>query len=142
MKTSRRVVDRVVRIVLAGILCLLLYVVVNDGGHPSPRARFAETQAQINSFATALDAFKVDNGFYPSSTNGLEALIQQPPNAPNWRGPYLMSETVIPADPWGSQYHYIVPGLHNTNSFDILSAGPDRRFGTEDDIVNWVVVTH
>ena len=142
MKTYRRVVDWIMRTVLFGTLCLLLVaIVVPDIGHGSfsVRTRMMGTRLQIESFCKAVNNFKTDNGFYPNSTNGLEALIKQPPNAPDWRGPYLMTKTGIPADPWGTPYHFDIPGHHGTNAFDIISAGPDKTFGTTDDIGNWLV---
>ena len=89
------------------------------------------TRAQIEAI------FRIDNGYFPNSTNVLEALLQPPAGATNWRGPYLMAEAGITNDTWGTPFRFFVPGYHNTNSFDIISAGPDRRLYTEDDIGNW-----
>ncbi len=83
---------------------------------------------------SALDAFKADTGSYPKGSNGLLELVQQPAGATNWRGPYLDK---LPNDPWGHKYIYEYPGQHNTNGFDLFSAGPDGKAGTDDDIVNW-----
>ena len=84
---------------------------------------------------TALDRYKLDNGRYPIGTNGLLQLHQKTDGATNWSGPYLDK---IPVDPWGNQYFYECPGNHNTNGYDLFSAGPDGRMGTEDDIGNWM----
>ena len=78
-----------------------------------------------------LDAFRVDNGFYPHS---LQDLIMPPKNARSWHGPYVDK---LPLDRWDHEYIYECPGKHNTNSYDLLSVGPDGKAGTEDDIVNW-----
>ena len=72
-------------------------------------------------------------GGYPKSGD-LEALVNQPSNVTNWRGPYLKS---IPLDPWGNPYTYDYPGKHNPNGYDLLSNGKDGRAGTDDDINNW-----
>lgn len=97
-------------------------------------AMIKAAQTQIAAVATALDMFKADNSFYPTNKNGLNDLIVKPENAStNWH-PYLDN---IPLDPWDHPYRYEYPGRHNTNSYDLSSAGPDGKFGTEDDIVNW-----
>ena len=95
-------------------------------------------EACISTFKTALDAFEVDMGYYPKGRNGLVDLIQQPREAPNWHGPYLQSDA-IPKDPWGNDYLYECPGKHNPSFYDVSSAGPDGRFGTDDDICNWTL---
>ena len=88
-------------------------------------------RADISAIKTALDAFEVDNGYYPKS---LADLIQQPTEAKNWHGPYLEK---VPSDPWGSNYEYTYPGRHNANGYDLWSDGPDAKSGTDDDIGNW-----
>ena len=88
----------------------------------------------INSgIKAALDRFEVDNGNYPKS---LQDLVQQPADAKNWHGPYFNPPN-LPIDPWGKPYIYEYPGKHNANGYDLFSAGPDGKAGTEDDIVNW-----
>ena len=88
---------------------------------------------QISAFKTALDIFKQDNGYYPTGTNGLDALVKQPNGATNWHQ-YMDS---IPPDPWEHKYIYEFPGRHNPSSFDLMSMGPDGKAGTKDDITNW-----
>jgi general secretion pathway protein G len=83
---------------------------------------------------SALGAFEVDNGSYPKGSNGLLELVQQPTGATNWHGPYLEK---TPLDPWGTKYFYEYPGKHQTNGYDLFSAGPDGKAGTDNDIVNW-----
>jgi general secretion pathway protein G len=99
-----------------------------------PKANAA--QMQIVTLKTALDAYEVDNGYYPKGKNGLLDLIRQPLNGKNWRGPYLASDS-IPKDPWGNDYVYECPGQHNPGSYDLMSMGPDGRVGGGDDISNW-----
>ncbi len=115
------------------ILGTLAAIVVPKFAGRTEQARITAAQSQIATFGTALDAFEVDNGFYPKS---LQDLIVQPSDAPNWRGPYLKS-TDIPLDPWGSPYVYEYPGRHNPSGYDLYSLGPDKREGTEDDITSW-----
>jgi general secretion pathway protein G len=96
----------------------------------------------IAEFKTALDAFEVDCGRYPSTSEGSSALITRPPNlgVDQWRGPYLQTHA-IPSDPWGHQFVYLCPGKHNTDAFDLYSFGPDgmSKTGGEDadDINSW-----
>ena len=119
------------------ILGILAAIVVPKFTGRTEQARQTAAQSQIATFGTALDAFEVDNGYYPKGKDGLMALIQKPNEAPAWRGPYLEEKGGIPNDPWGRPYLYECPGKHNINSFDISSAGFDGREGTEDDITNW-----
>ncbi len=75
----------------------------------------------------------MDTGFFPKSINDL---IQQPSSTTNWHGPYF-DPPQIPIDPWGDKYIYEFPGKHNPDSYDLMSAGPDGKTGTDDDIGNW-----
>ena len=124
-------VEMLLVLVILGVLAAIVYPKVAGRGE---QARQTAAQSQIAAFKTALDAFEVDNGYYPKGRNGLLDLIQKPRDAVNWRGPYLES---IPKDPWQNEYIYSNPGKHNPNSYDILSVGPDGREGTEDDVGNW-----
>jgi general secretion pathway protein G len=131
---SRRgftLVEMLLVLVILGVLAAIVYPKVAGRGE---QARQTATQSQIAAFKTALDAFEVDNGYYPKGRNGLLDLVQKPRDATNWRGPYLES---IPKDPWGNEYSYEQPGKHNPDSYDIMSVGPDGRPNTEDDIGNW-----
>ena len=74
---------------------------------------------------------------FPSTAEGLQALIVAPPNkADVWRGPYIEGSKV-PPDPWGEPYQYRYPGVKNKNGYDVWSKGPDKTDGTADDIGNW-----
>lgn len=84
------------------------------------------TRVQIEAFGSALDLFFLDNGRYPSATEGLNALVKRPANAQQWNGPYLKSGD-IPKDPWGNPYIYRVPG--KGAPYGIISTGPDGREG-------------
>lgn len=101
-----------------------------------------QARVQITNFEQALKLFYVDNGFFPSTEQGLTALIEKPTigRVPKkWReGGYLEKET-IPKDPWGNPYIYISPGIHNKD-FDIVSYGADGEQGGEGkngDIESW-----
>ena len=77
-------------------------------------------QIQIESFSSALDLFYLDNGRYPTSNEGLTALVRRPSNSGGWNGPYLKSGSV-PADPWGRAYVYRAPG--EREPYEIVSLG-------------------
>jgi general secretion pathway protein G len=122
-------VEMLLVVTIIGILAAL--VIPKIMGR-SEQARMVAAHADINGgIKSALDAFEVDNGFYPKT---LQDLLQQPNNAKNWHGPYLDK---IPVDPWGNIYIYYYPGKHNQNAYDLLSVGPDGKEGTDDDIGNW-----
>jgi len=93
-------------------------------------------------FKTILDIFKVDCGRYPTTEEGLNALINRPATIPveKWHGPYFDPPTV-PKDPWGCDFVYRCPGIHNTDGYDLYSCGPDgvskTGGGDPDDITNW-----
>jgi len=113
------------------IIGILAALVVPKMMGRSEQARQAAVRADLSSIKTALDAFEVDNGYYPKN---LADLLQQPRDAKNWHGPYLDK---IPQDPWINNYEYSFPGKHNAIGFDLWSIGPDSKTGTEDDIGNW-----
>ena len=101
----------------------------------SEQARVAavKTDVKVN-IATALKLYELDNGNFPSSSEGLKALMVKPVSAINWNGPYLESE---PIDNWGRPYKYKSPGTHRPQSYDLYSSGRDGQDGTEDDVTNW-----
>jgi general secretion pathway protein G len=93
-------------------------------------------KAQIELFGAALDEFRLDNGRYPSSEEGLEGLREKPEGLENWSGPYLPK--AIPKDPWGRSYVYTAPGEHY--DYDLVSYGSDGEPGGEGedaDVVSW-----
>lgn len=92
---------------------------------------------QIQSLESSLDLFNLDTGRYPTTAEGLTALVQNPGNIPAWNGPYLKGGAV-PNDPWGNPYVYRSPGEHD--AYDIMSYGSDGQeggTGTAADIVSW-----
>jgi general secretion pathway protein G len=98
------------------------------------QARITAAQTQIATFGTALDAFEIDTGSYPTGRAGLQSLVTAPGDVQGWRGPYLKSD--IPLDPWGNAYGYEFPGRLNPAGYDLRSSGPDGQPNTADDIVN------
>ncbi len=105
------------------------------------QSRHAEN-ANASRATAALDNYQLDTGYYPSSEQGLQALVQQPsgnPPAQGWRGPYLKAKE-LPKDPWGNAFVYASPGKVNTEWYDLVSYGKDGREGGDGDaadIANW-----
>lgn len=116
------------------ILAVLAALVVPRFANRSQQARETAAKADISSLETAVGAFEIDNGRYPTTEEGLQALLTAPANAEGWRGPYLSRG--LPRDPWGNGYVYRYPGQKNPDGFDLYSTGPDGREGN-DDITNW-----
>jgi general secretion pathway protein G len=87
-------------------------------------SKLKTARIQIQGFAAALDLYHLDNGRYPTSAEGLGALVQKPDGAATWNGPYL-SGNLVPRDPWGRPYVYKFPGQHG--AYDIVSLGPEGR---------------
>jgi len=83
-------------------------------------------KVQIANFAQTLELYRLDNGKFPTTEEGLEALVEKPSDAERWNGPYLDKPTV-PADPWGNPYVYKSPG--EDAEFEIVSLGADNRAG-------------
>ena len=94
----------------------------------------------VQLLAVALDNYRLDNGSYPTTAQGLDALWQKPTidPPPNWRSPYLRK--AVPKDPWGREYVYVAPGRVNPEGYDLLSYGADGKAGGEGenaDILSW-----
>ena len=100
----------------------------------SEQARTSATKADIKAnIATGLKLYELDNGAFPTTDEGLDALFNKPDTAMNWNGPYLESK---PIDSWGRDYQYESPGSHRPQGYDLYSLGKDGKEGT-DDITNW-----
>ncbi|WP_019570495.1 type II secretion system major pseudopilin GspG [Thioalkalivibrio sp. ALE11] len=94
-------------------------------------------QLQIEDLSAALDLYRIDVGSYPSSDQGLEALVREPSGVRNWNGPYLRRNSV-PDDPWGNPYNYRQPGEHG--GFDLWTYGADNQPGGEgenQEVTSW-----
>lgn len=121
------------------ILGTLAAIVVPQLAGEGKEAKLTATKNQIKIIDQALERYEQHNDKYPSTEQGLAALITQPsgdPPTPGWKGPYLKSDRV-PKDPWGNEYQYKSPGEKNTKSFDLWSYGPDGKQDGGDDIANW-----
>ena len=95
------------------------------------KAKIAE--GDIAQISLALKLYRLDNDSYPTTAEGLNALMVKPSSAGNWKGPYLEKP---PLDPWKRLYEYQCPGTHNVGGFDLSSLGKDAQV-SQDDIANW-----
>jgi general secretion pathway protein G len=119
------------------IIGILAAIVVPKLTGRSEDARISAAKSDLNNMRTALSMYEVDNGKYPTSEQGLQALLAKPAGAPepkSWKGPYLQNMSEVPLDPWGQKYVYVCPGAKNTSGFDLFSAGPDGQPGSQDDV--------
>lgn len=114
---------------LAGIAILNMTGTMNEAG-------YSTAKAHLQQFDVALLSYRAKAGFFPTTAQGLNALISRPSTEPvprSWMG--IMK--TLPKDPWGKDYLYEQPGKHNPDAYDIYSSGVDRTPGTGDDIGNW-----
>lgn len=131
-RRSRRGVTLIELVVVILVIALLAALVAPQVFGRASDARIAAAKAQVALFATALDGYRLDNGAYPTTAQGLDALRAKPGIAPvpgNWRGPYLRQ--AVPLDPWGRPYQYLSPGSRNPGGFDLVSLGRDGQPGGE-----------
>jgi general secretion pathway protein G len=131
----RRQFSMVELLLVLVIMAILAGIVIPKFTGRSEQARETAAKTQISSIELALDAFEIDNGYYPKTSDGLAALTTEPKNGTNWKGPYL--KKAIANDPWGNPYSYQCPGTHNTSGYDISSPGSDGKLDSDDDITNW-----
>ena len=128
-------------VMILGILASIVAVRVSD---KPAEARITKAKLDIQALENAIRLFKLDNAFYPTSEQGLAALVEKPSvgRIPSkWREGGYLEKGVLPKDPWGGDYLYLSPGVYNRD-FDIWSYGADHEEGGEGedgDIGNWVV---
>jgi general secretion pathway protein G len=127
-------IELLVVLVILGLLAGLVgpQIMGHLGASKTKTARL-----QIADLGAALDMYRLDVGRYPNNNEGLEALVSQPGDAPNWNGPYLQKRK-LPKDPWGYDYEYKFPG--ENGPYDLYSLGSDNAQGGEGeagDVVSW-----
>lgn len=123
-------VELLLVVIIIGVLAAM--VVPRLTGR-SEEARISVAIADIETnIATALKIYELDNGAFPTTDEGLDALMQAPGSVKRWKGPYLEKK---PVDPWGNHYHYRSPGT-NRGDYDLFSFGRDE-VESDDDVVNW-----
>lgn len=133
-------IELMVVIVILSILAV--YMMPKIMGRPE-QARRLKARVDIQALETALKLYKLDNGRYPTTEQGLQALVEPPDSAPqprNWREGGYVEKGRIAKDPWGNQYVYLSPGAHD--DYDIISYGADGEPGGEDekaDVKSWEI---
>jgi len=131
-------IELMVVIVILGILAGL--IIPRIMGRPE-EARRMKARIQIESIETAIKLYKLDNGYYPSTEQGLQALVE-PPSAGQlpraWREGGYLEKGKVPKDPWGNEFVYLSPGVHG--DYDLSSYGADGEPGGEgkdEDVAGW-----
>jgi general secretion pathway protein G len=122
------------------IVGLLIGVVVSNTDRIFGQSQEAVARIFVrDSLKTSLVRYRMDIGDYPSTAEGLTALLGATPgNADRWKGPYMDAiGGKLPLDPWGQPYEYRYPGVKNPGGYDLYSKGPDKTADTADDIGNW-----
>jgi general secretion pathway protein G len=118
--------------IVVGIIVILLGLAISKIGNPTGFAKQTAVRADVQAIGTQLQLYDSMNGFYPTTEQGLQALVIQPSTDPKPARWYQLFKQA-PKDPWGSDYVYRCPGQKNPGSYDLYSAGPDRRADTDDD---------
>ncbi len=134
LRAAFTLVELLLVITIIGVLAAV--IVPRFFGRSQDAKIAAARQTIVGTFGTALDLYEQDVGEYPTTDQGLEALIKDP-STKDWRGPYLKS-TTIPMDPWGNPYKYTYPSelTDSETLYDLVSPGPDGTAGNADDITN------
>jgi general secretion pathway protein G len=137
---SRRGFTLIEILVVIVVIAILATLVAPNVFQHVGAAKDATAKSQIEMLGAALDAYRLDNGRYPSSEQGLVALWEKPTIDPptNWKAPYLRKP--VPVDPWGRAYVYVFPGQVNTQGYDLVSYGADGKAGGEGedaDVTSW-----
>lgn len=140
-RNKRRGFTLIEVLLVLAILGVIAAMVVPQLLGRQKKANIDATRLSITGLEQALELYAVDHsGEYPTTGEGLESLLTAPNNDEKWHGPYLKESKAVPVDAWGRPLQYEYPGQHNTGGSkpDISSGGPDKAFGTADDITNWV----
>jgi general secretion pathway protein G len=119
---------------VVGIIVIILGVAVARLGNTTGIAKDMRVRADVQAINTQLKLYESMNGFFPTTEQGIQALVTQPTTDPKPTRWYQLFKD-MPKDPWGNDYIYLSPGKKNPDSFDLYSAGPDRKPDTADD--NW-----
>ncbi len=119
---------------VVGIIVIILGVAVSRLGNTTGIAKDMRVRADIQAISTQLKLYESVNGFVPTTEQGLQALVTPPESDPKPTRWYQLFKD-LPQDPWGNNYIYTAPGRKNPTSFDLYSAGQDRKPDTADD--NW-----
>jgi general secretion pathway protein G len=144
MSSSRKLSDRRRRgpggftlielLLVMVIIAILAAIVVPKFTGRMQESRINAAKGQISNLKTALGMFELDNGRYPTTEEGLNALVTNPGNLTSWKAGGYLPDGKVPLDPWGTAYVYRFPGT-NGAEYDLLSCGPDMHEGGGDDVM-------
>jgi general secretion pathway protein G len=133
-RTGFTLIELMMVVIIIGILAAMVLPKFTGS---VDKARKKIALAGITGISQGLERYEMENGFFPTTEQGLRALIEKPTGTPapqEWSGPYISE----PNDPWGRPYNYRCPSQNsNPVGFDVWSLGPDGKDQTEDDIANW-----
>ena len=118
--------------IVVSIIVILLGLAIGKMGNPTGFAKATAVRADIQSIGTQLMQYEAMNGFYPTTEQGLQALVSQAESEPRPQRWYQFFKE-LPKDPWGNPYIYRCPGIKHPDRYDLYSAGPDRQPDTADD---------
>ncbi|MFN0057967.1 MAG: type II secretion system major pseudopilin GspG [Planctomycetota bacterium] len=127
--------------VVVVVLAVLAALVVPRFGNVTFDAKVSTARACIQSYVNALERYKLTVDSYPTTEQGLEALVKRPTDVQGWSGPYLKEVT---KDPWGGEYQYRAPGVQDPEAYDLWSRGGDKADGGTEkgaDITSWTEKT-
>lgn len=127
-------------LIVLAIMGMLVGLVVTNADKVFGTSQEAVAKIFVrDSLKTPLVRYRMDLGDYPSTNEGLAALVTAPhSSADKWKGPYMdVSGGKVPDDPWKQAYEYRYPGVKNPGGYDLYSKGPDKTAETADDIGNW-----
>jgi len=127
-RTAQRGMTLIEILVVLVLIGIVLGIVGGNFIGRGEKAKADAAKIEIGQIGQALDLYKLETGRYPSSSDGLQALVTAPGGASNWNGPYW-KKAQIPKDPWGNEYRYTSPG--QKGAYDILSLGADGKEGGE-----------
>jgi general secretion pathway protein G len=117
-------------LVVIAILGLLIGLVAPAALRQLGSARTSVAKQSIERISSVLDLFKLDIGGYPTTDQGLRALVERPSDAANWNGPYVKGN--VPVDPWNHAYVYRNPSSRGAHDFDLCSEGPSGTGGDQE----------
>ena len=140
LRASQRAFTLLEILVVLAIIGLLVGLGVTNLDRIFGKNQTAIASLFVNSsIKTPLTAYRIDNGGYPSTAEGLQALVTAPAaRAESWKGPYIETPGgKLSLDPWQEPYVYRFPGVKNKDGYDLFSKGADKVEGTADDIGNW-----
>jgi general secretion pathway protein G len=118
--------------IVVSIIVILLGLAISKMHNPTGFAKGVAVRADIQSIGTSLMQYEAMNGFYPTTEQGLQALVTQTEIEPR-PARFTQFYDKIPTDPWGTPYVYRCPGIKHPDKYDLFSAGPDRLPDTADD---------